>query len=167
MSTSFSFQTVRADCEKEHVFLTDGTFICFLLNRLIGCGHGWCFHKGSCYQLIILNRNYANAEAYCVTLGAHLAEIQSEKENMFIAGLAPSKGNVWIGFSSRTQNGHWIWTNTQQTGTYTNWATGQPNGRKTCAILWSGQEKMFWDDIGCHHKQWFVCEKGKMDSGIR
>ena len=74
-----------------------------------------------------------------------------------------AKGNVWIGYNDRAQEGKWIWTNTGESGTYTNWNKDEPNndGDQDCAILWSGQVRNFWDDIECHHEQWFVCEKGR------
>ena len=132
-----------------------------------GCGNGlWCVFNGSCYSPITKeSKNFNDAERYCREVGhGYLTEIQTSEENNFVARLA-WYGNVWIGYNDRAQEGKWIWTNTGESGTYTNWDTGEPNNDddQDCAILWSGQVRKFWDDIecACHHKQWFVCEKGR------
>ena len=129
---------------------------------ITGCGSGWCLFKGSCYRPIThVTRNYRHADLFCQAGHGYLTEIQTAEENSFVAGLT-GKGNVWIGYNDRAQEGTWIWSITGKSGTYTNWSPGEPDngGNSDCAILWSGQEWTFWDDVRCDHTQWFVCEKG-------
>ena len=128
-----------------------------------GCDSGWLLKKGSCYLAIThVSKNYRDAEEACRKAHGYLAEIQTSEENSFVAGLT-SHGNVWIGYNDRSLEGNWIWTNTGKDGSYTNWKSGEPNndGDQDCAHLWSGQNNPLWDDIQCHHNQWFVCEKGR------
>ena len=109
------------------------------------------------------SKNFHDAERYCREVGhGYLTEIQTSEENNFVARLA-WYGNVWIGYNDRAQEGKWIWTNTGESESYTNWNTGEPNndGDQDCAFLWSGEEKALWEDIECLHEQWFVCEKGR------
>ena len=129
-----------------------------------GCESGWCYFKGSCYLAVTHGRkDYSDAETWCGRAHGYLTEIQTSAENTFVAGLTKTKGKVWIGYNDRTQEGKWIWTNTGESGSYTNWDTGEPNNKadQDCAFLFSGQVRKFWDDIECHYKQWFVCEKGR------
>lgn len=67
------------------------------------------------------------AEAYCKSIGGHLATITSAEEQAFVASLCDQgkRGHYTIGATDRDQNGVWMWMNGEMWG-YTNWGPGEP-----------------------------------------
>ena len=78
------------------------------------------------YYLPTLSDTWAEAEAAAVQLGGHLAAITSAEEQAFLASTFGG-GLMWIGLTDEAEEGTWVWTSGEAT-TYTNWASGEPNG---------------------------------------
>ncbi|MFO0362708.1 MAG: HYR domain-containing protein, partial [Flavobacteriales bacterium] len=82
------------------------------------------------------------ANTTAISLGGHLATINSAAENAFFSGI----GRHWIGLTDQAVEGTWVWSNGEPV-TYLNWASGQPDnsGNEDFAeINWSGQQ---WNDF--------------------
>ena len=87
------------------------------------------FFNENKYQVFDNSMSWNEAEAYCESLGGHLATITSEEEQKFInENLFPvgTKNTYFIGLSRSTSDNAWEWI-TGETFEYENWDTGEPN----------------------------------------
>ena len=70
---------------------------------------------------------FAEAEAFCVSLGGHLASIQSKEENTELLKMAEQQRVwVWLGGSDQEERGKWVWSDEIEWN-FTDWAFGEPN----------------------------------------
>ena len=86
--------------------------------------------KHSRYEIFYDDLSWTDAEAYCESLGGHLATVTSAEEYETILSLIPSnarKSVFWIGGTSAGNNGVWKWI-TGEEWSYDNWGGGQPSG---------------------------------------
>ena len=77
----------------------------------------------------VKDMTWVQAKEYCESLGGYLATISSKEENDALFGYVTSLGyeNVYFGLTDEWVEGNWEWTN-EETATYTNWHSGEPNG---------------------------------------
>ena len=94
-------------------------------------------------------RDWIAAYDTCAALGGHLAIIDSEAENDFVARDAER----WIGVTDRADEGEFI-TIAGDPITYANWADGEPDG-SDCVVLRSNGE---WNALSCDSDRGFHCE---------
>ncbi|MEM9916926.1 MAG: lectin-like protein [Bacteroidota bacterium] len=118
-------------------------------------------HKGHHYYCSDFKADWHHAKQFCIDNGGHLATINDQEENDFLAYqvAAPS---AYIGLHDENQEGNWEWLNGDNVG-YTNWIPGQPNnyngaqhyvemfGRSTS---YSGK----WNDQYSYEKREFIME---------
>ena len=70
---------------------------------------------------------FAEAEASCVSLGGHLASIQSKEENTELLKMAEQQRVwVWLEGSDQEERGKWVWSDEKEWN-FTDWAFGEPN----------------------------------------
>ena len=105
----------------------------------------WNGHK---YQRFDNGMTWDEAEAYCESLGGHLAVITSEEEQQIVASLAytGSKNNYWIG-GHWNSDGEFAWV-TDEPFEYTAWGGGEPNngeGIEDAIMMWSSDGA--WNDL--------------------
>lgn len=95
----------------------------FILDRTV---MNW---NGHSYALFDGYGSWEEAEAYCESMGGHLAVITSQEENDAIYAFAQSMScdNVYIGYSDTAEEGVWAWVNGEESD-YANWNEGEPNG---------------------------------------
>ena len=96
-----------------------------------GCEEG--NFNGHRYMIFDNDKTYHEAEAYCESLGGHLATIHNQEENDYLYRYMVSQGyaSAYFGFSDEANEGEWKWVNGDSVF-YTNWADGEPNsGRDT------------------------------------
>ena len=124
-----------------------------------------------CYLLIPDLVTFAEANAHCTSLGAHLVTISDQQENEFVWKLDMTEH--WIGANDgkgpkETGVGTYTWLDGEPFS-YTNWTPGQPNAVESdcdsangggpcyehCAFQWSGGQ---WNDQLCLHMVATVCE---------
>ncbi len=104
------------------------------------------------------------AQAYCVSKGGALVEIDDGNENDALTELVTEDGSVWIGANDRDSEGDFRWTDGSQV-VDAHWADGQPNNAdegENCAVLHaSGGD---WNDVSCDETEFgglgmtLVCE---------
>ena len=81
------------------------------------------------YQIFDYFLNWDEAEAYCESIGGHLATITSETELNYILSILeghPSIECYWLGGTDKETEGTWKWI-TNENWEYTNWEDGEPN----------------------------------------
>ena len=125
-----------------------------------------------CYLVDSEQRTFADAQAHCKELKAHLITLASEAENDFAWNLHGDEH--WIGsqdgkMPKQSGVGTFTWV-TGEAFDYTNWSQGQPNASKTscvdsgdcyehCAFQWKGgAHDNMWNDRYCMHTIASICE---------
>lgn len=120
---------------------------------------------------------WLEAEAYCESLGGHLATISDANENEAVYSIMRELGfeSAYFGYSDHISQGTWKWV-TDENITYTNWASGEPNNypsleyygsREPYAMFYSKYTDAKWNsgDFGVYTDNGgkaFICE---WDSG--
>ncbi|GLC29699.1 DUF5050 domain-containing protein [Clostridium omnivorum] len=114
------------------------------------------------YSVIDKTTSFDSAEAYCESIGGHLATITSLDEQQFISGILKSNGGLdsyWIGATDREQEGTWKWI-TNENFAYSNWNSGEPNnsgGNENYAVLYKNTGS--WNDtINATSGVGIICE---------
>lgn len=125
-----------------------------------------------CYLVDSEQRTFADAQAHCKDLKAHLITLASVAENDFAWSLHGDEH--WIGsqdgkMPKQSGVGTFTWV-TGEPFDYTNWSQGQPNASKTncvdsgdcyehCAFQWKGgAHDNMWNDRYCMHTIASICE---------
>lgn len=82
-------------------------------------GHAYAIFN---YKTLGLGESFTACEAYCESVGGHLATIGSEEENTFIYKLVKETGLTvaLFGFTDQEREGEWKWVDGSPV-TYTNW----------------------------------------------
>jgi len=126
-----------------------------------------------CYLVDSEQRTFAEAQAHCAELKAHLVTLGSVAEHQFAWSI--HEDEHWIGakdgkMPKQSGVGTYTWI-TDEAFDYTNWSSQQPNASKTecveggsncyehCAFQWKGGEQDGqWNDRYCMHTIASICE---------
>ena len=126
---------------------------------------GWEQNGDNCYLWSTNEKNWSDAEEFCVNEGGHLASITSDAINSYVReGIS---GHLWIGGNDIHQEGVWQWTDNMP-WEFTAWDQGEPNnsgGNEDCLVIWGYSGSGYsWNDGHCHRELRFLCSK-KTNSG--
>jgi Ca2+-binding RTX toxin-like protein len=91
------------------------------------------YYNGHYYKIYSnITSTWENAQKYCENLGGTLAIINDSEENTALFNYMKSKGynSAYFGLSDVVTEGSWQWVDGSSV-TYTNWASGEPNGRRS------------------------------------
>ncbi|KHJ92605.1 lectin C-type domain protein [Oesophagostomum dentatum] len=122
------------------------------------CESEWTYfvQANSCYK-VFFGQKWADAEAFCVEQGAHLASVHSAQENTFIASRYPG-----------ALRSSWSWTDKTNTD-YLNWADKQPDnpGKENCVEIAQDESDHGWYENWNNEEcdtvmRAFVCKKGSI-----
>ena len=102
------------------------------------------------YYVYDRHSTWADAKAYCESLGGHLATISSQEQNDLVFKLMVDQGyrSAYFGLSDEEKYGVYKWV-TGEPVTYTNWEKGEPNhlgGREHYGMFYSRFANGFWND---------------------
>lgn len=89
-------------------------------------------YNGHSYYLYSeVTNTWEQAQKYCENLGGYLAIIKDVAENTALFNYMKSQGydSAYFGLSDTAQEGKWTWADGTSL-TYTNWASGEPNGNQ-------------------------------------
>jgi len=134
------------------------------------CPSGFVSFGNSCYYVIPSSLTWFQAEHYCSlmvprTYDCHLASIESRSENDFLVNYIRGDSSYrnrqfWTSGNYMDPRKGWHWSSNQRSVSYTNWASGEPNGSGKCIQLWEGRNYQ-WDDATCYNtpsNHGFICE---------
>ena len=101
---------------------------------------GWEQNGDNSYLWSTTNKNWADAEEFCVNEGGHLASVTSDAINEYVMEGMNIKGlnRLWIGGTDIHQEGVWQWTDNMP-WEFTSWDQGEPNnsgGNEDCLVIW-------------------------------
>ena len=109
------------------------------------------FREGPEYQLFEQRRNWSDAEAYCMSIGGHLASVASKKQYEEWSQILERK-DVWLGGTN--SNGSWQWSDRKEWG-FTHWGTGRQHlHERSCLLTWGTEG---WYDVPCIEEFSFLC----------
>nr|XP_019924383.1 C-type mannose receptor 2 [Crassostrea gigas] len=110
---------------------------------------------------------WQEAKGECRVRNSHLVELTTIDENDFLLQKSLEIGScvptntyncgLWIGLNDQEEEGQFKWENSNFPVTFSNWLSGQPDGRehKNCVeMLQDGK----WNDRHCRRNNPFVCE---------
>ncbi|CAL8324012.1 unnamed protein product [Gadus morhua 'NCC'] len=129
------------------------------------CPSFWYEFDTDCYKYVASHLTWADAELYCLSLGANLVSIHSSNEMNFITALIenfdPTKAAHWIGFSDVHKQGSWMWSDGSPRD-FARWYPDQPSnmdGAEHCAHIayWKPMEAA-WNDEPCTMVAPSVCK---------
>ncbi|XP_055999469.1 galactose-specific lectin nattectin-like [Ostrea edulis] len=135
------------------------------IKRSKECPKGWERHKQSCYGINTQALTWHAADTFCRNLFAHLAEIDTKKENDFIRNMLKNYADLncidraWVGGTDIHKDKTWTWSFSGSPLRFKNWNKGEPKdkrGEECMAILFKENN---WDDIKCSYLSISVCEK--------
>ena len=120
--------------------------------------------NGHAYAVYANCDTWEDAQAYCESIGGHLATISSDEENAFLYSYIISQGynNAYFGLADNLEEGTWYWVNGEELS-YTNWHPKEPNGESAAedyAMFYSKYSDGTWNDGNFSGKgsDAFICE---------
>ncbi|XP_042560648.1 CD209 antigen-like protein E [Clupea harengus] len=129
------------------------------------CPDGWAHNSGKCYLFSSTRKTWSQSRDHCITLGGHLAIVNSQEEQYFLSKRA-IEDFYWMGLSDLETEGQWIWVDSTETGAVfwkkgsdgqgepDNWKKEDPAGENCALFTKSGH----WLDNSCKKRHTFVCE---------
>jgi hypothetical protein len=107
-----------------------------------------------------VQRDWAAAEADCITQGGHLVSVHDQATQDFLTSTAfdIAGGDWWLGLNDQASEGVFVWSDASPLD-YTSWAGGEPNnaGNEDCVHVpeWAGGS---WNDLPCSQESRYICE---------
>jgi len=102
---------------------------------------------------------WADAQATCETVDAHLVVIDDAGEDTWVYDtlLTIHATKWWIGLADLGHTGLFEWVYPQSSG-YTNWRRGEPSGGEYCVHHWYEWDPLAWNDEQCTDSKRWICE---------
>ncbi|NXT94405.1 C209E protein, partial [Anhinga rufa] len=73
------------------------------------CPAGWYQFNKTCYFFSTAHQSWLDSKDSCATFNAHLAIINSEQENKFLANHIMDNRVFWLGLTDMQKEGEWQW----------------------------------------------------------
>jgi len=115
-------------------------FVC----QIYGTKEGWTKFGVKSLKLFTVKKNYAAAQAHCVSQGGTLVQIESAQENAVVRALDKTGSILRIGLNDIDSEGDFVFAKP-----YVSWSAGQPDDWKTnedCTEIRSNDP---WNDKRC------------------
>ncbi|NWH54148.1 CL17A protein, partial [Fregata magnificens] len=123
------------------------------------CPAGWQQFAKSCYFFSTTPQPWLDAKDSCTKFNAHLAIINTEQENKFLANHIMDDRVFWLGLTDMHKEGDWQWVNSHPLS-LSFWKSGEPNNvghnGEHCTFIYSNGR---WNDADCSVPQSWICER--------
>ncbi|XP_009465922.1 PREDICTED: C-type lectin domain family 17, member A-like [Nipponia nippon] len=128
----------------------------FLCTR---CPAGWQQFSKTCYFFSTNNKPWLAAKDFCTSFNAHLAIVDTEQENKFLANHVMENRVFWLGLTDMHKEGDWQWVNGRSLS-LSFWNSGEPNNvghhGEDCVTIYSSGR---WNDATCSNNEAWICER--------
>lgn len=92
-------------------------------------------------------------------MSSHLLIVNSDSEQLAVAGAIKRTSTMWIGLHRDDSNkNQWIWVDGEQ-ATYSNWGVGEPNNINEECVVMNTSPTGKWYDDRCSERRPYICEK--------
>ncbi|XP_010282980.1 PREDICTED: C-type lectin domain family 17, member A-like [Phaethon lepturus] len=131
------------------------------------CPAGWEQFAKSCYFFSSTTKPWQAANDSCANFNAHLAIVNTEQENKFLANHVMETRIFWLGLTDMHNEGNWQWVDGRSLslsyvfsliGGF--WNSGEPNNvghhGEDCGSIYSSGG---WNDVTCSSDEAWICER--------
>ncbi|XP_009321433.1 PREDICTED: low affinity immunoglobulin epsilon Fc receptor-like [Pygoscelis adeliae] len=131
------------------------------------CPAGWQQFAKTCYFFSTTKQPWLAAKQSCNDFNAHLAVVDTEQENKFLANHIMKDRVFWLGLTDMDSESNWQWVNGRSLslsyvfsliGGF--WNSGEPNNAgqqgEDCATIYSSG---LWNDVLCSSAEAWICER--------
>ena len=124
------------------------------------CPNGWFHIHDSCYKFSTAKAlSWDAAKLSCEAMSSHLLIVNSDSEQLAVAGAIKRTSTMWIGLHRDDSNkNQWIWVDGQKV-TYSNWGVGEPNNINEECVVMNTSPSGKWYDDRCSERRPYICEK--------
>ena len=130
------------------------------------CDGDWERFNGNCYLVVLREKSWDDASAYCSSKNSYLLEITTDTEREFVTELVRDyrDNGFWIGATDRDTYRRFIYHHSKLPIPENYWREGEPEnwlGYEHCVNMYrsfsSGVVELY--DFTCTFRSRFVCEK--------
>ncbi|NWX42687.1 CL17A protein, partial [Steatornis caripensis] len=123
------------------------------------CPAGWQQFAKTCYFFSTTTKPWLAAKESCTEFSAHLAIVDSEQENKFLANHIMENRVFWLGLTDTHKESDWQWVDGRSLS-LSFWNSGEPNNvghqGEDCGTIYSSGR---WNDISCSSAEAWICER--------
>ncbi|NXW25633.1 CL17A protein, partial [Circaetus pectoralis] len=123
------------------------------------CPAGWQQFAKTCYFFSSTTKPWLAARDFCANFNSHLAIVNTEQENKFLANHIMDSRVFWLGLTDMHTEGNWQWVDGRILS-LSFWNSGEPNNvghqGEDCATIYSSGR---WNDATCSNAEAWVCER--------
>ncbi|NWZ60463.1 CL17A protein, partial [Haliaeetus albicilla] len=123
------------------------------------CPAGWQQFDKTCYFFSSTTKPWLAAKEFCANFSSHLAIVNTEQENKFLANHIMDNRVFWLGLTDMHTEGNWQWVDGRILS-LSFWNSGEPNNvghqGEDCATIYSSGH---WNDATCSNAETWVCER--------
>ncbi|XP_066426594.1 C-type lectin domain family 17, member A-like isoform X2 [Molothrus aeneus] len=132
--------------------------LCRALGSPQPCGPGWLPHGSSCFSFSPDALSWGRALNACADLGAHLAVIREQEEQLFLLENSNRSSSYWLGLRDLQQAGQWRWvTGEEPTVMFWDvWLQEEQREPGGCGAL---GPKGRWVSVRCSEPLRWVCQR--------
>nr|XP_046254127.1 galactose-specific lectin nattectin-like [Scatophagus argus]XP_046254128.1 galactose-specific lectin nattectin-like [Scatophagus argus] len=126
------------------------------------CPSGWTQFGSRCFMFNYAEKDWADAEMFCIGLGGNLASLKAAEDYTFLRDIVKkstgSDKSTWIGGFDAVKEGVWQWSDGSKF-VFKGWYLGEPNNTDKAEhcmeINFEGQD--YVNDMKCNEKKSFIC----------
>ncbi|XP_077048331.1 C-type lectin domain family 17, member A-like [Agelaius phoeniceus] len=134
------------------------SLLCRALGSSQRCGPGWLPHGSSCFSFSPDALSWGRALNACADLGAHLAVIREQEEQLFLLEHSNRSSSYWLGLRDLQRAGQWRWlTGEEPTVMFWDvWLQEEQRELGGCGAL---GPKGRWVSVRCSEPLRWVCQR--------
>ncbi|XP_058677361.1 C-type lectin domain family 4 member G-like [Ammospiza caudacuta] len=132
--------------------------LCRALGSSRPCSPGWLPHRSRCFSFSRDALSWGRAHNACADLGAHLAVVSDEDEQLFLLEHSNRSSSYWLGLTDTEQTGNWRWVTGEEPKFifWDAWLREEQRGRGGCGAL--GPQGR-WVSAACAEPRGWICQR--------